>query len=194
MATKLTSRDLVGSLIELQLEKDDLDLKRNSIECSIEQDNEWEEEEKRIEKGIAEIKSELTTKVSGLDHMIVEMNKKKGNIDSEIKALTDEIKRLRNRKNAISRTEDYFNKELIPLIVETCGNDGILITDTARYKVYETWGPIVITDEESISDNYKRYKVEIDKKKARRDFLEASKDGLGITGFKLEKVKRIRRS
>ena len=60
--------------------------------------------------------------------------------------------------------------------------------------MFETWGPLQITDEEVIPDNYKRYKVEIDKKKARKEVITAAEDGLGISGFKIEKVKRVRRS
>ena len=39
--------------------------------------------------------------------------------------------------NILKKTEDYFNKELIPLIIETAGNDGVFKTDTAKYKLYE---------------------------------------------------------
>ena len=51
-----------------------------------------------------------------------------------------------------------------------------------------------IIDEEAIQDKYKRYKVEIDKKGARKDVIDAAENGLGISGFKIEKTKRIRRS
>ena len=60
--------------------------------------------------------------------------------------------------------------------------------------MFETWGPLEITDEEAIPDNFKRYKVEIDKKKARKEVIAGAEDGLGISGFKIEKVKRVRRS
>jgi len=106
----------------------------------------------------------------------------------------DEVKRLRNRKNAIKRTEDYLNKELLPMIINTAGNDGVFKTDTTKYKLYQTWGPVEVIDEESVPDNYKRYKVEIDKKKARQDIIKAAEDGMGISGFQIKKVDRIRRS
>ena len=122
------------------------------------------------------------------------MNKKTSLIDAEIKTYQDEIKRLRGRKNAIKKTEDYLNKDLIPMIIETAGNDGVFETETTRYKLFETWGPLEITNEESIDDKYKRYKVEFDKKSARKDAIEMAESGMGIGGFKIEKVKRVRRS
>lgn len=181
---KPTTRDLIGTLIDLQIDRDNQEL--------IEPDNPGPLA--LIDDAISEIKNQIANKTSGIDHFIVTMNKNTNLIDAEIKTHMDEVKRLRNRKNAIKRTEDYINKELLPMIIETAGNDGIFQTETTRYKMFETWGPLEITDEESIGDNYKRYKVEIDKKKARKEVIAAAEDGLGISGFKIEKVKRVRRS
>ena len=184
MATKPTTRDLIGSLIDLQLDRDNQELIAPDDTGAL----------ALIDDAIAEVKNLISRKPSGGDHMIVEMNKRKDLIDAEIKTYMDEVKRLRNRKNAISRTEDYFNKELLPMIIETAGNDGVFQTDTTRYKLYETWGPIEVTDEDRINDKYKRFKVEVDKKAARKDAIEAAEDGMGIAGFAIYKVKSIRRS
>ena len=184
MSNKPTTRDLIGTLIDLQVDRDNQEL--------IEPDNEGALA--LIDDAIDEVKKEIANKTSGIDHFIVTMNKNTNLIDAEIKTHMDEVKRLRCRKNAIKRTEDYFNKELLPMIIDTCGNDGVFQTDTTRYKMFETWGPIEIIDEESINDNYKRFKVEIDKKKARKDAIAAAEDGMGISGFSIQKVKRVRRS
>jgi len=184
MSNKPTTRDLIGTLIDLQVDRDNQEL--------IEPDNAGPLA--LIDDAIEEVKKEIANKTSGIDHFIVTMNKKTNLIDAEIKTHMDEVKRLRGRKNAIKRTEEYFNKELLPMIIDTCGNDGVFQTDTTRYKMFETWGPIEITDEEAISDNYKRFKVEIDKKKARQDAIGAAEDGIGISGFSIQKVKRVRRS
>tara|TARA_Y100000361_G_scaffold227_2_gene202 strand:+ start:3675 stop:4235 length:561 start_codon:yes stop_codon:yes gene_type:complete len=186
MANKLTTRDLIGNLISLEIDKEMLEL------SSSEGDN--DEEIASIVQSIDDAKQLIAKKTSGIDHFIVEMNKRTNLIDAEIDTLMDEIKRLRNHKKAIKKTEEYFNKELIPMIVETAGNDGIFETSTTRYKLYETWGPIEVTNAEVIPDKYKRYKVEIDKKGARKDIIEAAENGMGISGFSIQKTKRIRRS
>ena len=184
MSNKPTTRDLIGTLIDLQIDRDNQEL--------IEPDNPGPLA--LIDDSIAEVKNQIANKTSGIDYMIVEMNRSKDLIDAEIATFMDEVKRLRNRKKSIQRTEDYFNKELLPMIIDTAGNDGVFKTDTTRYKMYETWGPIEITDEDAINDNYKRYKVEIDKKAARKAAIEAAEDGMGIAGFQISKVKRVRRS
>ena len=184
MSNKPTTRDLIGSLIDLQIDRDNQELIDPEDTGSL----------ALIDDAISEVKNSIANKTSGIDYMIVEMNRSKDLIDAEISTFMDEIKRLRNRKKSIQRTEDYFNKELLPMIIDTAGNDGVFKTDTTRYKLYETWGPIEITDEEAISDNYKRYKVEIDKKAARKAAIEAAEDGMGIAGFQIQKVKRVRRS
>lgn len=195
MATKLTTRELIGNLIDLQIELDNLNFRMNSVsECTLEESNEWDVEKEKLDTAIAETKKSIANKTSGIDHFIVEMNRNKDLIDAEIQSYMDEVKRLRNRKAAIKRTEDYFNKELLPMIIETAGNDGVFKTDTTKYTMYETWGPLQVIDEEAINDNFKRYKVEIDKKGARKAAIEAAENGMGIAGFKIEKAKRIRRS
>ena len=188
MATnKLTTRDLVGTLIDLTNDREFLEQTQGD-------DPGFAEEVKPIDEAIVKIKKEMATKISGIDYMIVEMNRKKDLMKAEVSSYMDEIKRLRNRQKSIQKVEDYFNKELLPMIIDTAGNDGVFETDTTRYKMYETWGPLQVTDEDAINDNYKRYKVEIDKKGARNDAIEAAENGMGLSGFKIERTKRIRRS
>ena len=188
MATnKLTTRDLVGTLIDLVNDREFLEQTQGD-------DPGFPEEVKPIDEAIVKIKKEMSAKVSGIDYMIVEMNRKKDLMKAEVSSYMDEIKRLRNRQKSIQKVEDYFNKELLPMIIDTAGNDGVFETDTTRYKMYETWGALEITDEDAINDNYKRYKIEIDKKGARKDAIEAAENGMGLSGFKIERTKRIRRS
>jgi len=179
MSQKLTTRDLIGTLIDL--EEDMLY-------------EESEEQQTMIQEGITKVKKEISRKVEGIDYFALEMSRQSSLIDAEIKTMNDEVKRLRNKKAAIKKTEDYFNKTLLPMIIETAGNDGVFKTNTAKYKLYETWGPLEVNDEDSIPDDYKRVKIEVDKKGARKAVIEATEQGMGIAGFTINKVKRVRRS
>lgn len=79
------------------------------------------------------------------------------------------------------------------MVVEELGDDnGVYETDTARYKLYETFGPVAVVDDGLIPDEYKVVKMteSIDKKKARKDLTQ----GVDVPGFFIEKVKRVRRS
>jgi len=176
---KLTSRDLIGIIIDL--EEDIL----------LEQD---EDAKVILENKLVEVKKEISKKVEGIDYVAIEMSRQSSLIDAEIKTMSDEVKRLRNKKAAIKKTEDYFNKTLLPMIIETAGNDGVFKTNTAKYKLYETWGPLEVNDEDVIPDEYKRVKMEVDKKGARKAVIEATEQGMGIAGFTINKVKRVRRS
>ena len=81
------------------------------------------------------------------------------------------------------------------MIVEEVGDEnGVFETNTARYKMYESYGPISIVDETLVNDEFKRYKVEIDKKKARSKAMELADKGMQLDGFSMFKVKRIKRS
>ena len=177
--TKLTSKDLLGMLIDLE---QDLELCRET-ENSIEVINK-----------ITEVKTLISKKVDSIDYFSVEMDRQTGLIDAEIDTYKKEIQRLQGKKNAIKKTDEYLNKVMLPMIVETAGNDGVLKTDTARYKLYETYGPLIVEDEEEIPNEFRRVKIEIDKKNARKAVIEAAENNMGISGFSIEKVKRIRRS
>ena len=156
MSQKLTTRDLIGTLIDL--EEDMLY-------------EESEEQQTMIQEGITKVKKEISRKVEGIDYFALEMSRQSSLIDAEIKTMTDEVKRLRMKKNAIKRTEDYFNKVLLPMIIETAGNEGVFKTDTAKYKLYETWGPIEVDDEEMVPDEYKRAKIMINLKLLRSNTI-----------------------
>ena len=191
MSNKITTRDMIGALIDLENDLEYLELQFDPDNPS---SSAVGDEIKITENKIAKLKSDIAQKTSNIDHFIMEMNKQAGLIDSEISTYGEEIKRLRMRKAAIKKTEDYFNKELIPMIIETAGTDNVFKTSTTRYKLYETWGPLEVTDPEEIPDKYKRYKVEVDKKGARKDVIESTENGLGISGFRIQKTKRVRRS
>ena len=188
--TKLTSRDLIGALIDLEEEKE-------WLEMQFDPDNDTHDVHGAIVKvdaNIQQIRGEIGRKIDSIDYFVVEMNRQSSVIDSEISVMNDEIKRLRAKKNAIKRSNEYLNKTIIPMIIETAGNDGVFKTDTTRYSMYETWGPLEVTDEGMIPDEYKRAKIEVDKKGARKAVIEATENNLGIAGFSIEKVKRVRRS
>ena len=116
MADKLTSKDLLGLLIDLEQDLDYCNETENSIEV--------------INK-ITEVKKMISKKVESIDYFSVEIGRQTGLIDSEIDTYRKEIKRLQSKKNAIKRTDEYLNKVMLPMIVETAGNDGVLIL---RYK------------------------------------------------------------
>jgi len=189
MSRSETSRELIDKYIETELEKDYAEMD------STLDDSEKAEIVQSLDESLEEQKAVLSRKVDQVDSFTLELSRQQGLIDGEIMSIRNELNRLLSRKKAIKRSEEYFKSVILPMIIETCGNDGILKTDSARYKLYDTWGPLEITDEEMIPDEYKRYKVEIDKKKARKDVIAAKEEGnLGIAGFDINKKKRIRKS
>jgi hypothetical protein len=174
----VTTRDLINEFVDLENEK------------------EWADEEDKanIETSLVEIRTKLSKKADNLDKYLVEVKRQEGLIKAEIDTLMDEVKRLRSRKKAVERTEEYFNKVLLPMIVKTLGEDNVFRTDTTKYTLYQTYGPVEVTDEDLVPDQYKRVKLEIDKKGAKQAIIEAKESGLGIAGLDINKVDRIRRS
>lgn len=179
-----TSRELIGELIHHN------DILENSEVGSIDH---------RVAEGeIANLEELLMTKTDGIDKFMMDLNRREHLIDAEVEALKEEVDRLKSRKNALIKSRDFFNKYLLPIIIREVGDDkGVYETNTARYKLFQTWGPLEITNVAEIEDQYIVSKIveSIDKKQARADAIAAKEGGNDTpSGFTINKVDRIRRS
>jgi len=173
---KKTTRELIGDFIDL-----DMQLQYAN-----------EEEAVVLESAMEVTKKDISRKVDGIDHFMVNIDRKVHLIDAEIEALKKEQLRLSVRRKATESLKKYFNETLIPMVIQEVGTDGVYETDTARYKLYETYGPVAITDD-GILDNEYKYMVEdwrIDKKLIRKHLTS----GVEVPGATINKVKRVRRS
>lgn len=174
---KKTTKELIGDFIDLDMQLQIAD----------------EDEAVVLTSAMEVTKKDIGRKMDNIDYFMVNIDKKMHLIDAEIEAYNNEIQRLKLRRKATTSLKDYFNKTLIPMVVSELGDDnGVYETDTARYKLYETFGPVAITNEEQVPDDYKVVKMTtvVDKKKARKDLTQ----GVDVPGFHIEKVKRVRRS
>tara|TARA_R100001244_G_C5157362_1_gene130550 strand:+ start:717 stop:1253 length:537 start_codon:yes stop_codon:yes gene_type:complete len=176
---KQTTRELVGEYIDLE------------IQAEYASDDEILD----ITDKLDTLKGTIKRKVDGIDYFMVELDRKLHLIDAEVEAIKKEETRLRVRRRATESLKKYFNGVLIPMVVEEVGINGVYETDTARYKLFEAWGPVVVLNEEEVPDDFKRVVMteSIDKKKA-REVLTNSSRGTRIPGLHIEKVKRVKRS
>ena len=182
-----TTKEIVGELIDVNQQMELID-QRPDIDM---------EEHKLLEEKRVELHKKVRTKIQNVDYFIVELNKKEYTIDAEVEALKDEISRLKSRRKGLQRTKDFFNKQLLPAIIMEIGNDdGVYETDTARYKLYETFGPVDV-DPHQISDDFKKVEIveKLDKVKARKAAIAAfNADKDMPEGIAIRKVKRVKRS
>ena len=182
-----TTKEIVGELIDVN----------QQIE-SIEQGTDIDmDEHKLLEEKRITLHKEVRTKIQNVDYFMMELNKKEHLIDAEVEALKDEIDRLRSRRNGLQRTKDFFNKNLLPAVIMEIGSeDGVYETSTARYKLYETFGPVNV-DPHNISDDFKKVEIveKLDKVKARKAAISAFNAGEEMPeGINIKKVKRVKRS
>tara|TARA_R100001510_G_C7645414_1_gene202798 strand:+ start:1374 stop:1919 length:546 start_codon:yes stop_codon:yes gene_type:complete len=181
MVVKKTTTQLVGELIEVEQE------------ILLEEDIDRTEELVEIKNNL---QVEVKNKIQNVDHFMLELSKKEHLIDANVEALKDEINRLKNKRKGLERTKDFFNRKLLPAVIEEIGNEGVYETDTARYKLYETFGPVQIDAHELHSDFKKVEIVEkIDKVKARKAAIDAFNSGMDMPpGVDIDKVKRVKRT
>ena len=180
-----TTRELIDEFIDIE---NDL----SNIGDGYDETNEAEVE--ALSNKLVVVKNEMQQKVDNIDRFSLELTKTENLLEAVVNTLRDELKRLNNKRKAIKKTKEFFNKQLLPAVIETMGNNGVFRTNTARYSMHDAWGPLEVIDEEAIPDKYRRYKMEVDKAGARPDVITAAENDMGIAGFKINKVKRIRRT
>tara|TARA_R100000655_G_scaffold45974_1_gene82764 strand:+ start:1771 stop:2310 length:540 start_codon:yes stop_codon:yes gene_type:complete len=177
-----TTKELIGLMIDTELE------------VMLEEEPEKKAE---LENKLQVVHQQIRSKVDKIDHFLVEVGRKENLIQAEIETYKDEIERLKSRKIAAEKTKDFFNSVLLPMVIEEVGDEkGVWQTDTARYKLYETYGPVVI-DNQNLDGKYKTVEIidKIDKKAARADAMAADKAGETLpAGVDIMKIKRVRRS
>ena len=182
-----TTKEIVGELIDINQQLELLE-QRNDIDM---------DEHKLLEEKRITLHKDVRTKIQNVDYFMMELNKKEHVIDAEVEALKDEIDRLKSRRRGLVRTKDFFNKSLLPAVIMEIGNDdGVYETDTARYKLYETFGPVDV-DPHSISDDFKKVEIveKLDKVKARKAAIAAFNAEKDMPeGITIKKVKRVKRS
>jgi len=144
------------------------------------------------------LQSQMKDKAKGIDFFSQNIKEREYLIDAEIESHKDEISRLRNRKRALTSTSDYLNKVLLPMLIEELGDsNGVLETDTARYKLYETYGSVVVIDQNALPNDFIKTEIvqKVDKALLRKACMSLAKDGKDMPdGATITKVKRVKRS
>ena len=178
-----STKELVGELID--------------VEQQLSMSSEDEEGYADLQNTQKQLQTQVRQKIQNVDHFMLELKKREHLIDAEVEALKDEIARLRTRRKGLERTNDFFNKQLLPAVIMEVGNElGVYETATTRYKLYETFGPVSV-DAHTVSDEFKKVEIleKLDKVKARKAAINAFNSGQDMpSGIEISKVKRVKRT
>lgn len=135
-------------------------------------------------------------KAENIDNFVVSLEGRGNVIEAEIQTLKTEIKRMQTRKKAILNIKKYLTDIILPLIVETFGNNGVYETNTSRYKLIKSFGKVNIDEtNENAKKTYLKAKIEDfwDKAQARKDIMAAFKNGKQIEGVSIKQITKVRR-
>ena len=178
-----STKELVGELID--------------VEQQLSMSSEDEEGYANLQDTQKQLQTQVKQKIQNVDHFMLELKKREHLIDAEVEALKDEIARLKTRRKGLERTNDFFNRQLLPAVIMEVGNeDGVYETATTRYKLYETFGPVFV-DAHTVSDEFKKVEIleKLDKVKARKAAINAFNSGQDMpSGIEISKVKRVKRT
>ena len=126
-----TTKDLVGKHIDIEIRREYAETIEERRDCDV---------------ALQEIKKEIRQKIDKVDIVVMEMDKKLALVEAEEQIIGKEIQRLKKRKNAIKNAKKYFNNFILPVVVKEVGRDGVFETATAKYKLYETYGPVDVNE------------------------------------------------
>ena len=144
MLAKRTTRDIVGDYIDNENRMEYLVKSKDHLDKS---------DIARYDETKLELQKEVRIKIKGVDSVVLEVKRKEHLIDAEVDALKEEIERLKTRKRSIGKFNEFVNKFLLPMVIEEVGNsDGVWETDIARYRLYETYGPVDVDTEIVLKD------------------------------------------
>ena len=178
-----STKELVGELID--------------VEQQLSMSSEDEEGYANLQDTQKQLQTQVKQKIQNVDHFMLELKKREHLIDAEVEALKDEIARLKTRRKGLEKTNDFFNRQLLPAVIMEVGNeDGVYETATTRYKLYETFGPVFV-DAHTVSDEFKKVEIleKLDKVKARKAAINAFNSGQDMpSGIEISKVKRVKRT
>ena len=178
-----STKELVGELID--------------VEQQLSMSSEDEEGYANLQDTQKQLQTQVKQKIQNVDHFMLELKKREHLIDAEVEALKDEIARLKTSRKGLERTNDFFNRQLLPGVIMEIGNeDGVYETATTRYKLYETFGPVFV-DAHTVSDEFKKVEIleKLDKVKARKAAINAFNSGQDMpSGIEISKVKRVKRT
>ena len=178
-----STKELVGELID--------------VEQQLSMSSEDEEGYANLQDTQKQLQTQVKQKIQNVDHFMLELKKREHLIDAEVEALKDEIARLKTRRKGLERTNDFFNRQLLPAVIMEIGNeDGVYETATTRDKLYETFGPVFV-DAHTVSDEFKKVEIleKLDKVKARKAAINAFNSGQDMpSGIEISKVKRVKRT
>mgnify|MGYP003137356946 CR=1 FL=1 len=185
---KRTTKDILGDFIDNELTIEYIEKTNDDIPIK--------EMDVYLEKRIS-YKKEMREKIDRVDHFVLDVKRKEHLIDAEVEALKAEIERLKGRRRAVGNFKRFVNDFLLPMVIKEVGtDDGIWETDTARYKLYQTYGPVDVNPDK-ISNEFKKVEIKesIDKVKARNAAITAHKSGNDMPeGIDIKRVDKVRRT
>tara|TARA_R100000789_G_scaffold99946_1_gene108048 strand:+ start:920 stop:1486 length:567 start_codon:yes stop_codon:yes gene_type:complete len=188
MLLKRTTRDIIGDYIDNEQRFDYVEKSSDHVE---------KEDLDLYIKNKETLQTEIRTKMDKVDSFVLETKRKEHLIDAEVDALKNEIDRLKQRRKGIGMFKKFVNDILLPMVVKEVGNeDGVWETDTARYKLYESYGGVIVNPD-MVSSDFKKVEIKesIDKVKARKAAIAAHRAGENMPdGIEIRKVERVRRT
>ena len=148
-----------------------------------------------LETELNDLHLEMEQKVDNIDDFMLDLDKQQALIQAELDVINKEAERLRRKRTSIEKTQSYFDKNLLPRIIERFGNGHEYKTDTRTYRFATKHSKLIVDDPALIAEEYLiPQPPKVDGRKARADAIKACKEGLEIAGFHVYEERYVKKS
>ena len=175
-----TTVELIQALIETheQLTLDD---------CPVEFKNILIKQEKLIT-------NEIMEKSDSIHWFLTQIDIEEGKLNGAIEIHQQELEKLKIKRSSVDKSKEKI-KELIMNAVESIGDkqengNKVLKSNTNKYTIYETDGPLEILDDSKIPDRYFKIEKKLNKTSLRNDIKKSNNKKEDYA--KISKIKRLK--
>ena len=140
------------------------------------------------------ITNEIMKKSDSIHWFLTQIDIEESKLNSTIEVHERELEKLKKKRLSVDKSKDKM-KELIMSAVNKIGvnednGNKVLTTDSNKYTIYETDGPLEILDENKIPDYYFKIEKKLNKSLLRNDIKKSiNKEE---TYAKVSKIKRLK--
>ena len=140
------------------------------------------------------INNEIMEKSDSIHWFLTQIDIEEGKLNGAIEIHQLELEKLKKKRTSVDKSKDKM-KELIMNAVNSIGENlengnKVLKSNTNKYTIYETDGPLEILDDTKIPDRYFKIEKKLNKTSLRNDLQKSNNNKEEYA--KIPKIKRLK--
>ncbi len=147
-----------------------------------------------FETELSDLHFAMEVKVDNIDDFMFEIEKQQARLQGHLDIVNQEANRLRRKRDAITKTADYFKKNILPRVIETFGDGTEYRTDKSTYRLATKFSKLIVDDTTIMNPAFLiPQPPKVDGVKARSAAIKAAKEGRTEDGFHVYEERYVKK-